>query len=74
MKDFKRFVESLTPETVAKIFDDAGRNTKSVTVYSDDLEKTLGSLATSQARIDFMQAVKRTNNLSGFLFVYNQWN
>ena len=53
MKDFKRFVESLTPETVAKIFDDAGRNTKSVTVYSDDLEKTLGSLATSQATIDF---------------------
>ena len=53
MKDFKRFVESLTPETVAKIFDDAGRNTKSVTVYSDDLEKKLGSLATSQATIDF---------------------
>ena len=37
MKDFKRYVESLTPETVAKIFDDAGRNTKSVTVSRDDL-------------------------------------
>ena len=66
MKDFKRFVESLTPETVAKIFDDAGRNTKSVTVYSDDLEKTLGSFATSQATIDFKISLR-------LLHLYHDW-